>query len=126
MRALMAKLPTKDEILDWLRDNPRNNAKREIARAFGIKGQARVELKRLLREMQDEGLIERKKKRVTRPGHLSTIERPVSRPVGVMWVSNRPCRGYASSSAAISGSAARVSPTDTACTQMRGLDVACG
>ena len=46
----MRHFPTKDEILDWIRDNPKTAGKREIARAFGIKGGGRVELKRILRE----------------------------------------------------------------------------
>ena len=47
----MNRLPTPDEILAWLRDNPGQTAKRDIARAFGLKGAAKVELKRLLAEM---------------------------------------------------------------------------
>ena len=47
----MNRLPTPDEILAWLRDNPTQTAKRDIARAFGLKGAAKVELKQLLAEM---------------------------------------------------------------------------
>ena len=53
----MRHFPTKDEILDWVRQNPDTAGKREIARAFGIKGGGRVELKRILRELADEGLL---------------------------------------------------------------------
>ncbi|MEM9370177.1 MAG: ribonuclease R [Pseudomonadota bacterium] len=60
----MSKVPTKDEIIDWLRANPHASGKRELARAFNIKGAARIELKRLLREMQDEGMIEGRRKRL--------------------------------------------------------------
>jgi hypothetical protein len=43
---------------------------------------------------------------------------PVARPVGVMHVNTMRDCGYCFSSASTSGSAARVSPTETACTQM--------
>ena len=36
----MDKLPTKEQILDWIRENPTLSAKRDLARAFGIKGSA--------------------------------------------------------------------------------------
>ncbi|MGF6409899.1 hypothetical protein OKW37_001569 [Paraburkholderia sp. MM5482-R2] len=45
---------------------------------------------------------------------------PVARPLGVMCVSRMRASGRAFISASISGCAARVSPTDTACTQING------
>ncbi|MEM8754036.1 MAG: hypothetical protein AAGF90_13740 [Pseudomonadota bacterium] len=51
----MKDLPTKADILDWVRDNPGKTSKRDIARAFGVKGADRIELKRLMREMQADG-----------------------------------------------------------------------
>ncbi|PWB80356.1 MAG: ribonuclease R [Methylocystaceae bacterium] len=47
--------------------------KREIARAFGIKGADRVELKRLIGELESEGALERRGKRLTRPGFLPAV-----------------------------------------------------
>jgi ribonuclease R len=69
----MSHFPTKDEILDWVRENPEAAGKREIARAFGIKGAARVELKRLLRELQDDGHLTRRQRRMTPAGHLPPV-----------------------------------------------------
>ncbi len=69
----MKHFPTKHEILDWIRDNPGQAGKREIARAFGIKGGDRVELKRLLRELEDEGHLVRNRKRLRQPGHLPPV-----------------------------------------------------
>ncbi|MEL7087361.1 MAG: RNB domain-containing ribonuclease, partial [Planctomycetota bacterium] len=69
----MAKLPSKDDILDWIRDNPDAAGKREIARAFGIKGSDRVELKRILRELQDEGHIEKHRRSVRPAGALPPV-----------------------------------------------------
>ena len=69
----MRHFPTKDEILDWIRDNPKATGKREIARAFGIKGGGRVELKRILRELEDGGHISRRKRRLGHAGHLPPV-----------------------------------------------------
>jgi len=51
----MKHLPSKEQILEWVRDNPRTTSKRDIAKAFGIKGQARIELKQILKELRGEG-----------------------------------------------------------------------
>ncbi|MCC5986954.1 MAG: ribonuclease R [Pararhodobacter sp.] len=53
----MDRIPTKEEIRDWMAENPGADGLREIARAFGLKGGARRELKALLAEMADEGMI---------------------------------------------------------------------
>lgn len=37
----MARIPSKTEILDWIAENPGLSARRDIARAFGIKGAER-------------------------------------------------------------------------------------
>ena len=58
----MSKLPTKKQILDWIRENPKKSNKREISKAFGIKGAMRIELKRILKELAQEGKMEKKKK----------------------------------------------------------------
>ena len=44
--------------------------KREIAKAFGVKGDDRLALKLLLKELQDEGTIEKRKGGLARPGLL--------------------------------------------------------
>ena len=66
-------LPTKDDILAFIQDGGADTGKREIARAFGVKGADRIELKRLLREMADEGLIRRGRKKITRVGDLPSV-----------------------------------------------------
>ena len=48
------------EILDWIAENPTATSKRDIARAFGIKGTDRVELKRVLRELAEDEEYEEK------------------------------------------------------------------
>lgn len=66
----MAKLPTKAEILDWISENPTQTAKRDIARAFGIKGAQRIDLKKLLKELEAEGHLEKRKKTYRDPDRL--------------------------------------------------------
>ncbi len=51
-------LPSKAEITEYINENPGRVGTREIARAFNITAAGRVELKRLLHEMRDEGLTE--------------------------------------------------------------------
>ena len=50
----MAHVPSKADILDWIAANPTLTSKRDIAKAFGIKGAARIDLKAVLRELEDE------------------------------------------------------------------------
>ncbi len=58
----MSQLPSRQEILDWVSEHPDATAKRDIAKAFGIKGAERIELKRLLKELEAEGLLERRRR----------------------------------------------------------------
>src|SRR5437764_6352254 len=51
-------LPTRNEILDFIGSSDQPAGKREIARAFGLSGQEKIDLKRLLKDMADEGLID--------------------------------------------------------------------
>ena len=69
----MNKLPTKAEILDWIAANPTLSAKRDIAKAFGIKGAARIDLKRLLKELEAEGHLEKRKKTYRDPDRLPPV-----------------------------------------------------
>ena len=58
----MKKIPTKQEVLTWISDNPTLTSKRDISRAFGIKGAARIDLKRILKELESEGYLQKRKK----------------------------------------------------------------
>lgn len=66
-------LPTREEVLKFIEENPDRAGKRELAKAFNIKGDARVYLKDLLRELADEGLVEKRDRRLSRPGSLPPI-----------------------------------------------------
>jgi ribonuclease R len=69
----MARIPSKDEILAWISDNPTLTAKREIAKAFGIKGSDRIELKRLLKELEADGHLEKRRKTYRDPDRLPPV-----------------------------------------------------
>ncbi|HJU77030.1 MAG TPA: VacB/RNase II family 3'-5' exoribonuclease [Sphingomicrobium sp.] len=53
-----AGLPSRKQILDFIATSDQPAGKREIARAFGLRGQDKIDLKRLLNDMADEGLID--------------------------------------------------------------------
>jgi ribonuclease R len=56
--------PSRDAILAFIRAQPGRIGTREIAREFGLKNADRVELKRILRELKDEGVIAKQGKAV--------------------------------------------------------------
>lgn len=74
----MKRIPTTDDILNWIADNPTKSSKRDIARAFGIKGADRIDLKRLLLELEADGRLEKRRKSYRDPDKLP--------PVGVLLV----------------------------------------
>jgi ribonuclease R len=51
-------LPSRDQILRFISESDQPAGKREIARAFGLKGNEKIRLKALLKDMADEGLID--------------------------------------------------------------------
>jgi ribonuclease R len=57
-RKRSADLPSRKQILDFIASSDQPAGKREIARAFGLSGQEKIDLKRLLKDMADEGLID--------------------------------------------------------------------
>ncbi len=72
-RADTPDLPTREDILAFLSETSGPVGKREIARAFNIKGNARIGLKRLLREMAEAGDIEGPRKKIRKPGDLPSV-----------------------------------------------------
>ena len=66
-------MPSKEQILQWITDNPGLVAKRDIARAFGIKGAGRIELKRLLKELEAEGTVAKKGRSYRDPATLPPV-----------------------------------------------------
>ena len=58
----MPRIPSKQQIMDWVAENPDATSKRDIAKAFGIKGADRIELKRQLKQLEEEGMLERRRR----------------------------------------------------------------
>lgn len=54
-----APLPTMEDIVSFLNENPGKVGKKEIARAFNIRGDDRIKLKEMLSEMKRSGQIEK-------------------------------------------------------------------
>ncbi|MCZ3379419.1 ribonuclease R [Rhizobium sp. AG207R] len=74
MMAIMhGVLPPREVILRFIADHPQQASKRELAKAFGLKGESRVALKDLLRELEEEGMVQKSRKSLIRPGALPPI-----------------------------------------------------
>lgn len=94
------RLPDRDELLAYIRDNDGESVRRDIARAFGVRGAKRAELRAMLRDLENAGLIERAEGRKWRPsGRLPAVAvlevygldddgEPLLRPVS--WESDQP------------------------------------
>ena len=66
-------LPTEKQIIEFIASSPTPAGKREIARAFGLKGQEKIALKAILRDMADEGLIDGEKRAFHRMGGVPKV-----------------------------------------------------
>jgi ribonuclease R len=58
------ELPTKAAILEFIKSSPAKVGKREIARAFNLKGESRIQLKDVLRELAEDGRVTKTRKRL--------------------------------------------------------------
>lgn len=67
------EVPSREVLLEFIADNPDRASKREIAKAFGLKGDQRVELKQALRALETDGLVEKDRKSLKRPGALPPV-----------------------------------------------------
>lgn len=66
-------LPSKEQVLEFLQTSDTPEGKRELAKAFGLKGQEKIALKRLLKDMAEEGLIDGKKTAYHRMGGVPKV-----------------------------------------------------
>jgi ribonuclease R len=66
-------LPTAEQLIEFIQDSPGKVGKREIARAFNIKGNDRIALKRLLKTLEKDGKLKRSGRVMAKPGELPTI-----------------------------------------------------
>ncbi len=70
---IQSGLPTPKQILEFIASSPTSAGKREIARHFGLKGQEKIALKAVLRDMADEGLIDGEKRAFHRMGGVPKV-----------------------------------------------------
>jgi ribonuclease R len=58
IKSRIVPLPTRKQILEFIEQSKEPAGKREIARAFGLRGSEKIALKALLNDMTDEGLVD--------------------------------------------------------------------
>lgn len=66
-------LPSRDDILEYVRSAQSKVGKREIARAFGVRGAERVELNRLLAHLTEDGTLSGNRKSFRKTGSLPAV-----------------------------------------------------
>ncbi|WP_068313905.1 ribonuclease R [Polycladidibacter hongkongensis] len=66
-------MPSREEILAFIKKNPSKANKRDVARHFKITGAARIELKRILKDLMADGLVEKRQKQMLLPGELPPV-----------------------------------------------------
>ena len=71
--ARSAAFPSRDEILKFVQESRGRVTRREIARAFGIRGDARAELRSILRDLYEEGLREKERGDAMAAGGLPSV-----------------------------------------------------
>ncbi|GAA5094143.1 ribonuclease R [Bartonella acomydis] len=69
----MERLPNKAEILSFMNENPDQSNKREIIKAFNLKGDSHIWLRGILRELKDEKLISKQRKKAINKGKLPPV-----------------------------------------------------
>lgn len=73
-RPKIKPVPSKQEVLDFIRSQPGHVGKRELARAFNLKGADKIMLKAVLKELEGEGAVQRGAKRsFAQPGALPDV-----------------------------------------------------
>jgi ribonuclease R len=65
--------PSKDDVLAFIGEQAGKAGTREIARAFGLKNTDRAALKEMLRDLADEGAIEKRRKKLNQAGALPSV-----------------------------------------------------
>lgn len=73
MNRFQSQMPSREQILDFIQSSPTASGKREIAKHFGLKGQEKIALKHLLKDMAEEGLIDGSKTAFHRMGGVPKV-----------------------------------------------------
>ncbi|WP_455478411.1 ribonuclease R [Bartonella sp. B10] len=69
----MEQLPKKADILSFINDNPHKSSKREIAKAFNLKGDSYIWLRGILRDLKNDKLLVKQRKKITNKGKLPLV-----------------------------------------------------
>ncbi len=80
-RRSAAAIPSREELIAFIGGAPAPNGeraparvtKRDIARAFGVKGEAKAELKLIIKDLQAEGVLARGRKALNLQGRLPSL-----------------------------------------------------
>ncbi|NJR13580.1 MAG: hypothetical protein HC779_04265, partial [Phyllobacteriaceae bacterium] len=64
---------TREAVLDFLARNPTRSSKRDIAKAFNLRGDDRIALKLLLHELEQDGALQRQGDRLVRHDALPPV-----------------------------------------------------
>ncbi len=94
-KKIAAPFPTREQVIEFLKENP-DAGRRQIARAFNITGDDRIQLKILLKQMDRDGQIEGGLSRTEPLAAVAVIQvrsltldgEPIAEPVG--WSRNEP------------------------------------
>ena len=81
IRKMEPGMPSRQQVLDFIANAAEEVGKREIAKAFGLKGAEKIELKALLKDMAEEGLIDGNRTAYHRMGGVPKVT--VLRVIGV-------------------------------------------
>jgi ribonuclease R len=65
--------PSKEDVLAFIGEQAGNVGTHEIARAFGLKNADRAALRQMLRDLADEGVIEKRRKKLHHAGALPNV-----------------------------------------------------
>ncbi len=63
----------KSAIMRFIAEHPERASKRDIARAFGVKGDHRAVLKDILHELTEEGYLSKNRKKLSRPDSMPSV-----------------------------------------------------
>src|ERR1044071_2320828 len=66
-------LPSREDLLAFIGTHKGKAGVREVARAFGLKNADRAALRQMLRGLEDEGTVERRRKKLHHAGTLPSV-----------------------------------------------------
>ena len=66
-------LPSREELVGFITNAAGKVGKRDIAQAFNIKGGDRIWLKQMLKDLETEGVVDRRKKSLSKAGQLPNV-----------------------------------------------------